>query len=121
MNRCTVRYNPNPIKSTADTYRTHFSIVCSRVVSVLADMALYEMSQAIIMIGSPVPNPKTTGSSQFHDTGSVIAMSIIVKKYTSLCGQKAIAKNIPSINDHSQLLRPSTFLSHRLMPWSCWW
>ena len=56
------------------------------------------MSHAMIMIGSPVPKPKTIGKSQFHEKGSVIAMSTIVKKYTRRCGQNAIAKKIPNIN-----------------------
>ena len=68
------------------------------------DTALYEMSHAIIIIGNPVPKPKIIGSTQFHEKGRVMAMSIMVKKYTKRCGQKAIAKNIPNMNDQKPLL-----------------
>lgn len=74
------------------------------------------MSHATIMIGSPVPKPKTIGNSQFHENGRVIAISTIVKKYTKRCGQNAIAKKMPSINDQKPLLWPSILLSHLLMP-----
>ena len=55
------------------------------------------------MIGKPVAIPNTTGNNQFHEKGRVMAMSIIVKKYTNRCGQKAIAKNMPNINDQKPL------------------
>ena len=72
--------------------------------SVLIDTALYEINHAIIIIGRPVPSPKTMGKSQFHENGKVIAISTIVKKYTKRCGQKAMAKKIPNINDQKPLL-----------------
>ena len=83
------------------------------------DKVLYEISHAIIIIGKPVPRPNITGNIQFHVKGRVIAISTIVKKYTNRCGQKAIAKKIPNINDQKPLLCPSIFLSHLLIPWSC--
>lgn len=78
--------------------------------------ALYETSHAISIIGSPVPKPNTTGKTQFQVVGSEIVISIIVMKYTSRCGQKAIAKNIPNMNDHNQLLSLPTLCSHLLIP-----
>ena len=72
--------------------------------SVDIDTALYEINHAIIIIGKPVPKPKTIGKSQFHEKGNVIAISTIVKKYTKRCGQNAMAKKIPSINDQKPLL-----------------
>ena len=78
--------------------------------------ALYEINHAIIIIGKPVPKPKTIGKSQFHVKGKVIAMSTIVKKYTKRCGQKAMAKKIPNINDQKPLLWLSTVLSHLVIP-----
>ena len=97
-------------------------MICSLLVSVWMDTALYDMSHARIIMGKPVPKPKTIGNNQFHEKGRVTAMSIMVKKYTKRCGQKAIAKNMPNMNDQKPLLWLSTFLSHLLMPWSCsWW
>ena len=96
--------------------RTHFSTAWSLLVSVLMDTALYEISHAIIMIGNPVPKPKTIGRIQFHEKGRVMAMSIIVKKYTNRWGQNAMAKKIPNINDQKPLLWLSTLFSHLLMP-----
>jgi hypothetical protein len=77
---------------------------CKRFVSVEIDTALYEINHAITIIGKPVPSPNTTGSIQFQIAGMLIAISIMVKKYTNRCGQNAMAKNIPNMNDHSQLL-----------------
>jgi hypothetical protein len=95
---------PNPINNIAETYLTHFSIVCRRWVRADNVTALYEISHAIIIIGKPVPNPNNTGNTQFHAIGRVIAISTMVKKYTKRCGQKAIAKKIPNINDQKPLL-----------------
>ena len=68
------------------------------------------------MIGRPVPKPNTMGIIQFQLLGRVSVISIIVRKYTNLCGQNAIAKKIPRINDQSQLSLLSVSLSHLLMP-----
>ena len=84
--------------------------------SVLIDTALYEISHAMIIIGNPVPKPKTIGRIQFHEKGRVMAMSIIVKKYTKRWGQKAMAKKMPNINDQKPLLWLSTVLSHLVIP-----
>ena len=77
---------------------------CSLPVSAVIDTVLYEINHAKIIIGRPVPRPKTIGRSQFHEKGKVIAISIIVKKYTRRCGQNAIAKKMPNINDQKPLL-----------------
>ena len=79
-------------------------MVCSLLVSVWIDTALYEISHAISMIGKPVPKPKMIGKNQFHETGKVTAMSIIVKKYPKRWGQNAMAKKIPNMNDQKPLL-----------------
>ena len=68
------------------------------------EMALYDISHAMTMIGSPVARPKTTGSSQLQLVGNDTEISIIEKKNMNRCGQKAMAKNIPSMNAHSPLL-----------------
>ena len=73
------------------------------------------------MIGRPVAKPNTTGSTQFHVVGREMVISIIVTKYTKRCGQNAMAKKIPNMNDHSQLLSLPTLCSHLLIPWSCSW
>ncbi len=77
------------------------------------------MAHAKMMIGRPVPNEKTTGKTQFHEAGNVMAISTMVKKYISRCGQKAMAKKIPNMNAQNQLLLSSTVCNHRDMPWSC--
>jgi hypothetical protein len=44
------------------------------------EMALYDMSHAMIMMGSPVARPKTTGSNQFQLAGNATEILIILKK-----------------------------------------
>ena len=107
---------PKPINKMAEMYLIHFSAVVSLWLIADNDVVLYEMIHAMIMIGRPVPNPKTKGNNQFQEKGSVTAISIIVKKYTKRCGQNAMAKKIPSINDQKPLLCPSICLSHFVSP-----
>jgi hypothetical protein len=78
-------------------------MLCNRLVRVDTDIALYEINHATSIMGNPVPKPKMIGKVQFHAVGSEMLISIIVKKYTNLCGQNAMAKNIPNMKDHNQL------------------
>jgi hypothetical protein len=70
----------------------------------------------MIIIGIPVAIPNTTGSNQFQLAGRDTDKLIILKKKIKRCGQKAMAKNIPSMKAHSPLLRPSKLCIHFFTP-----